>query len=482
MKNKYDKIAKEIIQCVGGNENILSVTHCATRLRFIVKDREIINDENVEKIDQVKGLFFTSGQYQVILGTGVVNKVYGEIQNLGVATSTREEHKEMVDKNSNQLKRLMRILADVFIPIIPILGATGLFLGLKGVLFNNTVLELFGLSTANIPQSLMTLTSVLTETAFAFLPAMICWSAFKTFGGMPIIGFVLGLMLVSPALPNAYAVADPNSGVKAIMAFGFIPIVGYQGSVLTALISGILGAKLEKRLRKIMPNVLDLMFTPFSVLLIMMIVSLLILGPALHIIELGLVSVIQNLVHLPFGIGGFLIGLTYPLAVLTGLHHTYIMIETSLLATTGFNPLITLCAMYAFSNAGTCLGITMKAKKKTVKATGISAVLSQLLGVSEPALFGVVMRYNLKPMYVMLAVSAVSGALLSLFDIRSNSYGLGGVPSLLMYIYDWKQILLYAAIAAFALTSSFILTWMFAVPEEVMAEEVIAQQAMTEAE
>lgn len=471
MENKYGKIAKEIIRSVGGNENIISATHCATRLRLIVKDRSIINDENVEKIENVKGIFFTSGQYQIILGTGIVNKVYTEIQNLDISTNTKEEQKEMIEKNSNPLKRLMRVLADVFVPIIPILGATGLFLGLKGVLFNDTVLAMFGASSASIPQYLTTLVAVLTETAFAFLPAVICWSAFKTFGGMPIIGLILGLMLVSPALPNAYAVANPNSGVKAIMAFGFLPLVGYQGSVLTALVSGILGAKLEKRLRKIMPDVLDLMFTPFFVLLIMMIVSLLILGPTLHIVERGLVSVIQSLVHLPFGIGGFLIGLTYPLAVLTGLHHTYIMIETSLLAATGFNPLITLCAMYAFSNAGTCLAITVKAKKKTVKVTGISAVLSQLLGISEPALFGVVMRYSLKPMYIMLMVSGISGALLSLFNVKSNSYGLGGIPSLLMYIYDWKQILLYAAIATFALGLSFTLTLMFAVPEEVMKSD-----------
>lgn len=477
MQNKYEKIAKEVVECVGGSENIISATHCATRLRLIVKDRSIINDDKVEEIDQVKGVFFTSGQYQVILGTGIVNKVCAEVQKLGVSTVTKAEQKEMVEKNSHGLKRLMRILADVFIPIIPILGATGLFLGLKGVLFNDTVLAMFGASTANIPQYILTLTAVLTETAFAFLPAVICWSAFKTFGGMPIIGFILGLMLVSPALPNAYAVANPNSGVKAIMAFGVIPLVGYQGSVLTALVSGVLGAKLEKRLRKVMPDVLDLMFTPFFVLLIMMIVSLLLLGPVVHTVELGLVSVIEKLVHLPFGVGGFLIGFTYPLAVLTGLHHTYIMIETSLLATTNFNPLITLCAMYAFSNAGTCLAITVKSKKKSVRATGISATLTQLLGISEPALFGVVMRYSLKPMYIMLAVSGVSGALLSIFNVKSNSYGLGGIPSVLMYIYEWKQILLYAAIAIFAFTSAFVLTWTFAVPDEVMQETKKEEEA-----
>ncbi|RDY27297.1 PTS sugar transporter subunit IIA [Romboutsia weinsteinii] len=471
MENKYKKIAQDILACIGGKENVISLAHCATRLRFIVKDKDIIVKEKAEEVENVKGVFFTSGQYQIILGTGIVNKVYAELEKLGVSVSTKDEQKEVVQKETNKLKRAMRVLADVFVPIIPVIGATGLFLGLKGVIFNDMVLSLFGLSAANIPPYFMTLVSVLTDTAFAFLPALICWSAFKVFGGMPIIGFVLGLMLVSPALPNAYDVANPSSGVDPIMAFGFIPIVGYQGSVLTALITGCLGANLEKKLRKIMPDVLDLMFTPFFVLLIMMVVSLLVLGPILHIVEVGLVSVIENLVHLPFGIGGFIIGFTYPLAVLTGLHHTYLMIETSLLASTGFNPVITLCAMYAFANAGTCLAITMKAKKKSVKVTGVSATISQLLGVSEPALFGVVMRYNLKPMYIMLLVSSISGGLLSIFNVQSNSYGLGGVPSLLMYIYDYKQLFLYAAISLFALVSSFALTCMFAIPKEVMRED-----------
>ena len=469
--SNYKQIATSIFECVGGQDNIISVTHCATRLRLIVKNRELINDEAISEINQVKGVFFTSGQYQIILGTGIVNKVYAEFSQFGVSTATKEEQKEIAQQNDGKVKRLMRILADVFVPIIPVIGATGLFLGVKGVVFNDTVLALFGASTAGIPDYFMTLVSVLTDTAFAFLPALICWSAFKVFGGTPVIGLVLGLMLVSPALPNAYDVANPSSGIEAIMAFGFIPIVGYQGSVLTALISGYLGARLETILRHKMPDALDLMFTPFFVLLVMMIVSLLVLGPLLHLVEVGLVSVIEGLVHLPFGIGGLIIGLTYPLAVMTGLHHTYLMIETTLLASTGFNPLITLCAMYAFANVGTCLAITTKAKKKSMKITGISAMISQLLGVSEPILFGVILRYNIKPLYVMLSVSSLCGGLLSLFKIQSNSYGLGGIPSILMYIYDGKQFLMYVLIASLAVGLSFILTWLFAVPEEVMIED-----------
>ncbi|HEL2754345.1 TPA: PTS transporter subunit EIIB, partial [Clostridioides difficile] len=231
--NKYNKIANELIKIIG-EDNIISITHCATRLRVMVKDREIINDKKVEKVDEVKGVFFTSGQYQIILGTGIVNKVYAEVEKMGLKTLSKKEQDELVKNNETGFKKVMRTLADIFVPIIPVIAATGLFLGLKGCLFNDNVLGLFGMSSANIPLYIQTLVSVLTETAFAFLPAIIVWSAFKVFGGTPVIGLVIGLMLVSPILPNAYSVADPSNEIEAIMAFGFIPIVGCQGSVLTA--------------------------------------------------------------------------------------------------------------------------------------------------------------------------------------------------------------------------------------------------------
>ena len=218
------------------------------------------------------------------------------------------------------------------------------------------------------------------------------------FGGTPVIGIVLGLMLVSPILPNAYSVADPKSGVDAVMAFGVIPIVGCQGSVLTAILTALIGANLEKKLRKIMPNALDLIMTPFVVMLVTFLIVILGIGPVMHVIELGLVDIVEKLVHLPLGIGGFIIGATYPLLVITGLHHTYTMIETSLLANTGFNPVITLCAMYGFANVGTCLAFFVKSRKESVRQTSIGAMLSQLFGISEPVLFGIQLRYNLKPM------------------------------------------------------------------------------------
>lgn len=469
-KINYEEIAKSILSVVG-RDNILSATHCATRLRLVVKDRELIDDKAVEKIPEVKGVFFNAGQYQIILGTGTVNKVYAEVEKQGLKTVSKAEQDEEVKKQQKGIKRVMRVLGDIFVPIIPIIAATGLFLGLKGCIFNDNVLSLFGASTAMIPGYIQTLVSVLTDTAFAFLPAIICWSAFRVFGGTPVIGLVIGLMLVSPILPNAYSVADPSSGVEAVMAFGWIPIVGCQGSVLSAILTGFLGANLEKKLRKVMPNVLDLIFTPFLVMLIMLLVVLLGIGPVMHIIELKMVSLIEMLIHLPFGIGGFIIGFTYPLAVITGLHHTYVMIETSLLANTGFNPLITLCAMYGFANVGTCLAFMVRTKKDSVKATSIGAMLSQLFGISEPVLFGIQLRYNLRPLFVMLLSSGLGAALLSIFRIQSNSYGLAVIPSYLMYIYEGKQLLLYFLISVMTTACCFFLTLLFAIPKEVMEDE-----------
>lgn len=478
---KYSSIAKQIIDIIG-KDNIISVTHCATRLRVMVKDRDAIDDKKVENVDEVKGVFFTSGQYQIILGTGIVNKVYAEVEKLGLKTLSKKEQDEAAKDNEKGMKRMMRTLADIFVPIIPVIAATGLFLGLKSCLFNDNVLGIFGMSSAGIPEYVTTLVSVLTETAFAFLPAIIVWSAFKVFGGTPVIGLVIGLMLVSPILPNAYSVADPSNDVNAIMAFGFIPIVGCQGSVLTAIVTAFIGSKLEKWFRKHMPNVLDLIFTPFFVMLLTMLIILLGVGPIMHTIELKMVAIISLLIQLPLGIGGFLIGFTYPLAVITGLHHTYVMIETSLLANTGFNALITLCAMYGFANIGTCLAFIKKTRNTKIKQTASGAMLSQLFGISEPVLFGIQIRFNLKPLMIMCFSSGLGAALLSIFHIQSNSYGLAVLPSYLMYIYSSHQLLIYFAVSIFVVAFCFAITYLFGIPKEAIEDdsELISEEVSEE--
>ncbi|WP_340555729.1 PTS transporter subunit EIIC [Tetragenococcus halophilus] len=317
----------------------------------------------------------------------------------------------------------------------------------------------------------MLLLDVLTDTVFSFLPALICWSAFKKFGGTPIVGFVIGLMLVSPLLPNAYEVADASSNVEAVMAFGFIPITGYQGSVLTALVIGYLGSKLEIATRKVMRQALDMMFSPFVVIAVMLITALLILGPILHLVENGLVYVVEAFIHVPFGIGGLVIGFIYPLAVMTGMHHLFITIETALLGSTGFNPLITICAMYGFANAAVCFAISIRAKKSHVKVIGTSAGVTQLLGVSEPGLFGITLRYGTRPLAAMLAGSAIGGAVLSMLGIQANSYGLAVILSPLMYIYDPYQLITYIAVGVLTFILTFIITYLFAVPKELLVPD-----------
>lgn len=470
-KTNYQEIAKKLVAVVG-EDNIVSATHCATRLRLQVKDRKAIDDSQVEQVEEVKGVFYNAGQYQIILGTGIVNKVYDALQSIYSFNEVSKD--QMAKDDSSPLQRAVRNIADIFVPIIPILGATGLFLGLKGVLFNETVLNVMGLTPDSIPEWLSASVTVLTDTAFGFLTAFICWSAFKKMGGLPIIGFLIGLMLVSPALPNAYAVAGGTA--EPIMAFGMIPLVGYQGSILTALITGMIGATLEKKLRKIMPNAMDLIFTPFLVILVSVFVALFVLGPIVHAFEGQAVKVIELFLHLPLGIGGLIIGFLYPIAVMTGMHHMFIMIETSLIASTGFNPLITVCAMYGFANAAVCLAIALRTKSASVKTAGISATITQMLGVSEPALFGVVMRTGMKAILVMLGSSAVGGMVLSLLGIQANSYGLAVLLSPLMYIYEPYQVITYVVVGIATFILAYVLTNLFVIKKSDTVEKVAKTQ------
>lgn len=468
MNYDYAKIAKEVIQAVGGSENIKSAAHCATRLRLIVADRSLADDEKVGEIDAVKGTFFTAGQYQIIFGTGHVNRVYEQIIQLGIAETTASEAKEAKMDGKNQIQKAIRTFGDVFVPVIPALVATGLFLGLKGALLNNNFLALFGMTNADIPQTFQVLVDVLSGTTFAFLPAIVCWSTFRVFGGSPVLGLILGLMLVNGSLPNAYSVADPSSGVTPLMLFGFIPIVGYQGSILPAFVAGVIGSKLEKKLRKTVPAVFDFMITPFLVLFVMLILSLLVIGPLLHALENILLVIVEYALELPFGIGGLVVGFFWSIITLTGVHHIFNMLEISLLASTGFNPFNAILCMCGFSSAGVCLAISIKARKKEIRAIGPSATVSALLGIGEPALFGVILRYGIKPFLLSCSINGIAGMIAMLLGMKGTGNGITTIPGLLLYIYSPSQLMMYVLLAIATFVIAFCLCWFFAVPSEVM--------------
>lgn len=472
-KRDFTNVGKELIAIIG-KDNIISVTHCETRLRFVVKDRKKIDDDAIRDLDGVKGVFYGSGQYQVIFGTGVVNDAYAAIDNLhevnaiyGKDDADQSDDESLKDQSWG--KRFMAMLAGIFIPIVPVIAATGLFLGLKSTFTNPQVLKLFGMSASQIPSSLLTVISVLTDTVFSFLPALIVWSTFKYFKGTPIVGIVLGIMLVSPILPNAYSVA--NGSAKAIMLFGHIPVVGAQGSVLTALVAGYIGSKSEIFFRKHMPDVIEQIMTPFLTLLFTFAVMILGVGPIVHWIENLLLTGVESVIHLPFGIGGFIIGAAYPLMVVVGIHQMMIAIETSLLAATHLNPLITLEAMYGFANLGVALAIFLRAKSKTAKQDSTSAMASQLFGVSEPTIFGVLIRYNMKPLLVTVFTSGLGAAVLSIFNVAANTYGLAVLPSYLMYIYNFRCLIIYTIVSILTVVVAFVLTNLFAIPEEVLHED-----------
>lgn len=476
MNYDYAKIAKEVIQAVGGAENIKSAAHCATRLRLIVADRSLADDEKVGEIDAVKGTFFTAGQYQIIFGTGHVNRVYEQITQLGIAETTASEAKEAKMDGKNQLQKAIRTFGDVFVPVIPALVATGLFLGLKGALLNDNFLALFGMTNADIPQTFQILVEVLSGTTFAFLPAIVCWSTFRVFGGSPVLGLILGLMLVNGALPNAYSVADPASGVTPLMLLGFIPIVGYQGSILPAFVAGVIGSKLEKKLRKTVPAVFDFMITPFLVLFIMLILSLLVIGPLLHALENVLLVIVEHALELPLGIGGLIVGFFWSIITLTGVHHVFNMLEISLLASTGFNPFNAILCMCGFSSAGVCLAISIKAKKKEIRAIGPSATASALLGIGEPALFGVILRYGMKPFLLSCSINGIAGMIAMLLGMKGTGNGITTIPGMLLYIYSPSQLILYVILALSVFITAFCLCWFFAVPPEVMETETAAKK------
>ena len=473
MENK--DIAKAVIEAIGGRDNVSSVAHCATRLRVMVKDEAKIDKDRVENLEKVQGAFFNSGQYQIIFGTGTVNKIYDEVVALGLPTSSTGEQKAEAAKKGNWFQRAVRTFGDVFVPILPAIVATGLFMGIRGAINNDTILGLFGTTSKVFAASdFYTYTVVLTDTAFAFFPALISWSAFRVFGGNPVIGIVLGLMLVNTALPNAWDVA--SGAAKPIMFFGFIPVVGYQNSVLPAFFIGLLGAKLEKWLHKKIPDVLDLLVVPFLTFLVMSVLGLFVIGPIFHSLENVILAATKAILALPFGLAGLILGGVHQLIVVTGVHHIFNLLEAQLIANEGkdaFNAIIT-AAMTA--QAGATLAVGVKTKSKKLKALAFPAALSAGLGITEPAIFGVNLRYG-KPFVLGLVAGAAGGWLASILGLAGTGFGITIIPGTLLYLNG--QVLQYIFMVLVTTGLGFGLTYAFGYKDA--EEEVTEAKEVVEA-
>lgn len=437
----FQKVANEILDGIGGKENIKAIEHCATRLRIVVNDDNLVNKDAIKSIKGIGGYFLQSGQHQIIVGTGKVNKVFECITNGGEIKVGGA--KDEAYSNLNPFQKLLRTLADVFIPLIPVLVATGLCMGLRGFAQQLGV---------EFSPEFLTLTQVVTDTVFIFLPALVVWSAFKRLGGTPVIGMVLGLMLVAPMLPNAYAVGSRD--IEPIR-IGIFAIKGFQGTIIPALIVGITGAFVEKKVRSIVPSVMDLVLTPFLTLVIGIVLALFVIGPVFTQVEHSAISVIKRIIELPFGIGGAIYGGLQQVLVVTGLHHSLITIETAYLNAIGLDPLNALGTASMAGQAGAAIAYTLSIRDKEERALKFSSIVPCFFGITEPLLFGITLQ-NTRVFVAGIIGGAVAGAFAAILQIAPPVLGVTFIPAIPAYI--GYRLELYLAMILIGILAGMLMT------------------------
>lgn len=474
----YRKTAREIYEHVGKKENIISAAHCATRLRLVITDNEKADKDAVENINGVKGVFFAQGQMQIILGTGVVNKVYDEfIQIAGISESSKEELKQVAASRANPFQRLIKTLGDIFVPIIPAIVASGFLMGIMEALnfmVNNGYLNI------DTSGSIYTFAQLFSNTAYTFLPILIAYSAGKVFGANPYLAAVIGMIMIHPNLQNAWTVA--TEGVQATQKVWFglysIDMVGYQGHVIPVVIAVWVLAQIEKKLHKIVPAMLDLFVTPLVSVFVTGYLTLSIIGPIFVTIENGLLDGIQYLIALPFGIGSFIMGAFYAPTVVAGVHHMYTIIDLGQIAKFGMTFWLPLASAANLAQGGAALAVALKTKDQKIKSMAVPSALSACMGITEPAIFGVNLRFG-KP-FVMACIGGACGALFaSVTALGATGTGVTGIFGILLCL---NQPLSYLLMMAISIGVAFVLTWMFGYKDSVSETCQEAEKEKTQGE
>lgn len=447
----YRKTAELVLQELGGKENLISAAHCATRLRLVIADNSKCDKKKLEDIDGVKGVFEASGQLQVILGTGVVNKVYDEfISFAGISAATKEDLKKVAASKQNIFFRAIKSLGDVFVPIIPAIVASGLLMGL-----------LEGLCQV-WPQmansGTYTIIHLFSNAAFVFLPILIAISAAKVFGGNMFLGAVIGMIMIHPDLLNAWNVASAESIDTASAWFGLydINLVGYQGHVIPVVIAVFLMSKLEQKLHKIVPEIIDLFVTPLVTVLVTGYVTLTVIGPVFSTIETWVLDGAQYLVSIPLGLGSFVCGALYAPTVVAGVHHMYNAIEAGMISSSGVNIWMPIATAANVAQGAAALALAIKTKNRKTKAVALPASLSAFLGITEPAIFGVNIRY-MKP-FIAGCIGGAFGALFaSIMHVGATAYGITGIFGFLI---TTKYALSYLITMLISAGIAFIISWL----------------------
>lgn len=436
MENKYLNAAKEILDCIGGKDNVVRAAHCATRLRLVLKDDTLINLEKLEKIDLVSGNFNNAGQFQIILGTGVVNKVYDEFVKIADITEmSKEDVKKEANKKMNPVQKLLKTLADVFVPILPALAASGLLMGINNILTAKGMFVAGKSLVEAYPQisDIAAIINLASNAGFVFLPVLIGFAAAKIFGGTPILGAVIGAIMIHPDLLNGYSYGQAliDGTVPYWDVFGLqIAKVGYQGTVLPVIVSAFCLAFIEKRLRKIVPAMLDNILTPLLSVLVTAGLTFLFIGPVTRTVGDAMTAGVMWLFFDLGALGGLIYGVTYPLLVITGMHHSLVTAETQILAniqTLGGSPtfVVVACANCAQGAAALAVMYLMRRDIK-MKSMASAAGISALLGITEPAIFGVNLKLRY-PFYAALIGGGVGAAYATLVKVLSVSQGPCGI-------------------------------------------------------
>lgn len=475
----YSKIAKSIIQNVGGQENILSAVHCATRLRLRLKDYNKVNEDKVTDIDQVKGVFLANDQYQIILGSGTVNLITDEVLKQAHLSTHVQVEEPNESKEGNPIMRFVKVLSDIFVPIIPAIVAGGLLMGLNNVL---TAEGLFvtGKSLIEIMPEFAGVASFINLCAnapFTFLPVLIGISATKKFGGNPYLGAAMGMIMVHPELLNAYALAGAQT-IPSWNWFGLeVQAIGYQGTVLPVLVVSWILANIEKRLRKITPSWLDNLTTPLLSILITSVLTFLFVGPAMRIagdwLAYGLSWIYSTLGF----IGGAIFGLLYAPITITGMHHSFSAIETQLISaaqTTGGSFIFPTASMNNVAQGAAVLAVLLVTKDEKMKSICSASGISALLGITEPAMFGVTLKLKY-PFYAAIIGSAVGSAWIAGTHTLALALGAAGLPGFISIApQSWLNFFIGLALS---MATSFILTLVFSKHQARKEKQVAVQES-----
>lgn len=472
----YRKTAQEIYDHIGKKENIISAAHCATRLRLVIADNSKADKEYVENIEGVKGVFFAQGQMQIILGTGVVNKVYDEfIQIAGVSESSKEDLKKVAASRANPVQRLIKTLGDIFVPIIPAIVASGFLMGIMEALnfmVNNGFLNI------DTSGSIYTFAQLFSNTAYTFLPILIAYSGAKVFGANPYLGAVIGMIMIHPNLQNAWTVATEGVQTTQKVWFGLysIDMIGYQGHVIPVIIAVWVLAQIEKRLHKVVPAMFDLFVTPLVSVFITGYLTLSIIGPIFVAIENGLINGIQWLIALPFGIGSFVMGAFYAPTVVAGVHHMYTIIDLGQISKLGVTYWLPLASAANIAQGGAALAVALKTKDQKIKSMAVPSALSACMGITEPAIFGVNLRFG-KP-FVMGCVGGAVGALFaSVTGLGATGTGVTGIFGILLCLNNPVSYILMFIIAFGA---AFVLTWVFGYKDAAAENKTLKSESIEE--